>query len=347
MKGRVVLLDQYQGLNAAALVVDGVLQDFLLDPVDPALAPGAILRGKADRPMKGQGGVFVKLPDGAQGFLRQSSGLRPGQDLVVQVTGYAEPGKAVPVSTKLLFKSRYCIVTPEAPGRNISRNIRDDDERDRLQVIAAEAMEGCDPSLGLIVRSAADGVDEDAIRDDITAMVDLANQILADATGDPALLFDAPDAETLAWRDWADPDPDQVIAEPGSFDDFDVATRLNQALTGAPLPGGGMVFVEPTRAFVAVDVNTGADTSPAAGLKANIAAARDLPRLLRVLGLGGQIVIDFAPFPKKDRRQMETVLKAAFRHDSVATTLSGWTNQGNFELQRKRERPPLLERLTR
>ena len=59
------------------------------------------------------------------------------------------------------------------------------------------------------------------------------------------------------------------------------------------------MMIEPTRALVAVDVNTGPDTSPAASLKANIAAARDLPRQLRLRGLGGQVVVDFAPMPKK------------------------------------------------
>ena len=55
------------------------------------------------------------------------------------------------------------------------------------------------------------------------------------------------------------------------------------------------MVIEPTRALVAVDINTGPDTSPAAGLKANIAAIRALPRELRLRGLGGQVVIDSCP----------------------------------------------------
>ena len=82
-----------------------------------------------------------------------------------------------------------------------------------------------------------------------------------------------------------------------------------------------------------------------AALKANIATARDLPRQLRLRGLGGQVTIDVAPMPKKDRRQLEQTLKAAFRADPVDTILAGWTNLGNFELQRKRERRPLPQGL--
>jgi Rne/Rng family ribonuclease len=103
------------------------------------------------------------------------------------------------------------------------------------------------------------------------------------------------------------------------------------------------MVIEPTRALIAVDVNTGGDTSPAAGLKANLAAARALPRAMRLSGLGGQVVVDFAPMPKNDRRRLEDALKAAFRKDGAETALAGWTPLGNFELQRKRDRVPLSE----
>ena len=101
--------------------------------------------------------------------------------------------------------------------------------------------------------------------------------------------------------------------------------------------------IEPTRALVAVDVNTGSDFSLPAGLKANIATAKDLPRQLRLRGLGGQIVVDFAPSPKHERRTIETELRRAFKADSIDTILVGWTTLGHFELQRKRERLPLPE----
>ena len=96
---------------------------------------------------------------------------------------------------------------------------------------------------------------------------------------------------------------------------------------------------------VAVDINTGGDTSPAAGLKANLAAVKALPRALRLRGLGGQVVVDAAPMPKKDRRQVEQAVRKAFKSDPIETSLVGWTPLGHLELQRKRERLPLLESL--
>ena len=97
------------------------------------------------------------------------------------------------------------------------------------------------------------------------------------------------------------------------------------------------MVIEPTRALVAVDVNTGPDTSPAAALKANVAAARELPRQLRLRGLGGQVVIDFAPMPKRDRHILDQVLKAAFKTDGESN-LAGWTTLGLYEMTRRRDR---------
>ena len=346
MKGRVVALDTLRGRPAAALIVDGLLEDFLIDPADDAPVPGAIYRGIVDRPMKGQGGVFVKLPEGAMGFLRQVSGLAPGQPVLVQVSGAAEPGKAVPVSMRLLFKSRYAILTPEAPGLNVSRRIRDEGMRAELDALAAEAMAGAAPDLGLILRSACAEADPDEVTEDIALMRGLAEAVLVDLAGGPELLVDGPGAQETAWRDWADPAPDEVADGEGAFAAFGVEELVDAVLSPrVPLTGGGHMMVEPTRALIAVDVNTGPDTSPAAGLKANIAAARDLPRQLRLRGLGGQVVVDFAPMPKKERTPLEQVLRAAFKADGAGSSLSGWTTLGLYELVRKRDRRPLAEDL--
>lgn len=346
MKGRVVALSDYRGREAAALLVDGRLQDLLIDGGEAAPpAPGAIFRAVVDRQIKGQGGVFLRLPDNGRGFLREARGLRPGQALLVQVTGYSEPGKAWPVTSRLLFKSRYAIVTPDAPGLNISRRIRDADERERLGALAGAA--GLAEGNGLILRSAAEGAAGEDIAEDIALVRDLAARVMADAAGrEPEHLLDGPGPHDLAWRDWAEPAPDEVATGPAAFADHGVLDALETLESpDVPLGQGASMWVEPTRALVAVDVNTGADTSPAASLKANLAAARELPRQLRLRGLGGQVTVDFAPMPKTDRRAVEGALRAAFKADPVDTALVGWTPIGHYELQRKRERLPLTEAL--
>lgn len=339
MKGATIALDTLGGREAAALIVDGRLEDLFLDG-DAAL-PGTIYRGVAGRPMKGQGGIFFDTPDGPA-YLRQIKGISPGQAKLLQVTGYAEPGKALPVTDRVLFKSRYAIVTPGAPGINVSKSIRDDDLRDTLKGLAHEVMDQGADGLGLILRSSCDGADEGAVAEDIAEMVALATAVMADAEGDAELLVEGDGAHARAWREWTV--EAAVDREPGAFARHGVDDALD-ALGGphVDLGQGASMAVELTRALVAVDVNTGGDTSPAAGLKATIAALRELPRQLRLRGLGGLVTVDPAPIPKKERKQIESVLRAALRSDTVETNFAGWTPMGNLELQRKRDRPALAE----
>ncbi len=332
-----IFLDHIGERKAAALLNGGQLDDLLVEANAPA--PGTVYRAVTDRPVKGQGGVFLKTPDG-NAYLRQAKGIGQGQVLTVQVTGYAEPGKAIPVTSRVLFKSRFAIVTPDAPGLNISRRIKDDELRDQLLEVAHEGMEGSD--MGLILRSCCAEADADEIAADIADMRQLAEAVMADRSEQPEVLVQGDDPWQWAWREWSG--PADVENTPGCFERHGVLDAIDAAKGGnTPLGAQAAMFVEATRAMVAVDVNTGADGSFAAGLKANLAAAKALPRVLRVRGLGGQITIDLAPMPKKDRRSFENALRAAFRADEVETVLAGWTPLGNYELQRKRARLPLSE----
>jgi Ribonuclease G/E len=343
MKGRAIVLDEIGGRAAAALMVDGRLEDILIDAPDDVLRPGAILRGIAQRPVKGMGGVFVDLGEGRTGFLRQTKGIAPGRPLLVQVAGFARGGKAVPVTTRLMIKGRFAIATPGAPGRNVSRGIADAGRRANLEVLG----QGIDlpADVGLILRSAAGDAPDAAVAGDAEAIAAVTRAILADAAGGKAeLLLDGPDPHEVALAEWGG--ADEVAEGAGSFAAHGVTEALDALCRPrVPLPGGAWMTVEPTEAVVAIDVNTGADTSPAAALKANIAAARALPRELRCRGLGGAVVIDFAPFPKADRHRVEQSLKAVFKGEREETVLAGWTPLGHFELQRKRARLPLAELL--
>ncbi len=327
---------------AAARMVDGALDDLFVDPGDdPARPlPGTIFRAVADRPMKRQGGMFVRLPHGT-GFLRAPGGIAPGACLLVEVTGYAEPGKAVPVTTRLLVRGRHAIVTPGAPGINVARRVKGA-ARDGLSSLGRDGMAGADDSLGLILRSAAAEADPDDVAAEVLALRDLAERLLGDRLGDPERLLDGPDAVARAAQEWTA--PDTLDDAPGAFARHGLdALIAGLARPEVALDGGAGMALERTRALVAVDVNTGADTSPAAALKASVAAARALPRQLRLRGFGGMIVVDFAPHPKRDRARVEQALQAAFRQDTTETVLAGWTPLGNYEIQRRRDRLPLSE----
>ncbi|MFO1210326.1 MAG: ribonuclease E/G [Amaricoccus sp.] len=338
MKGRQILVEPLpEGGHAAALMVDGRLRDLLIDPPegDAVPRPEAIYRAVPARPMKGQGGAFVDL-GGTSGFLRGQPPA-PGRPLLVQVAGWAEPGKAPPVTARLLLKGRTAILTPGAPGANLARGIPGD-RRDALAALAAEGLAGAAADLGLIVRTAAAEVDDAEVAAEI-ATLRRAWEALA-AAGPPALLRPAPGAAAEALRDWREPE-DAVRNAPGALADAGVWEEVEALRRPLVALGPAWMAIEPTRALVAVDVNTGADTSPAAALKANLAAAAELPRQLRLRGLGGQVAIDFAPLAHAERPRVERALAAALKSDGVDTTIAGWTPLGHLELQRRRIRRPL------
>ncbi|MGI9395082.1 MAG: ribonuclease E/G, partial [Boseongicola sp.] len=277
MKGTLAIFDTINGAGAAALLCDGLLDDLLIDAPDNRIRPGAIFRAKAGRPMKGQGGMMLDTPQGRV-FLRNAKSVPPGDCLLVQATTYSEPDKATPVTDRIVIKGRFALATPGAPGRNLSREIKDEERRVALR----DLTEGItDPEIGLVIRSAASDADDEAVRSDADAVVELARKMISGASGsEPELLLDGPDAAEIARREWPMSDMSDDAAD--GFERHGVTEMIAaQTHPRADLPGSGAIFIEPTRALVSVDINTGGDTSPAAGLKANLAAMRALPRLLR------------------------------------------------------------------
>lgn len=340
---RLVVIEPREHGAIAALVEDNVVQDIYIDAADDAHEMEEIHLVRIKRIIPKQGAAHVKMANGAKGFLRETGNVKEGQLVIAQVSGLASPDKGTPMTARRLHRGRYAILTPDAPGVNVARSIKDKDERARLTEIAAPLV-GVD-GAGVIIRSAAIDVDADMLADDISALMEVeAAVVQAAATPEIALLAAAPDAIMRAWRDW--PEPDEVIEEDGAFDRIGLWDQIDALRTPtAPLPGGGWMAIEPTTALIAVDVNTGADLTPQAAARANLGTCADLPRQLRLRGLGGQITIDFAPMRKNDRKAVESALKKAFAADGVQTTMAGWTPLGHFELLRKRERRPLAEML--
>ena len=358
MKGRVIVLGD--GAIAAALVVDGQTEDWLPAAGDGVLSPGDIVATRVLRAVPGQGAAFVDLGGGRTGYLREAKGLKSAGIFPVQVSSIPEPGKAIPVDRRILIKGRRLILTPDRPGVNVSRQIRDVEERERLL--------GCLPDLGeeggLIIRSAARHADAAEMRRELES---LQASLAAIGTRAPAPgdVLVATHPHAFALREWTDPLPEMIAASKAvsrAVDDpwFWQCADLEDALSpgdGDPmdhfgvwdtleslraplidLPSGGTMSIEQTRAMVTVDVNTANAFDVNAGMTASLDAIRDLPRHLRLRGFGGQITIDFAPIKKMHRRKIEETLKAAFRRDPVDTSFAGWTPLGNFEMQRKRER---------
>jgi ribonuclease G len=241
VKGPLVVLARLpHGGTAAARLVDGRLDDLLLDPPpdDASPRPGAIHRARLERPMKGLGGAIVALGDGRTGFLRETRGLAPGAPLLVQVATWAEEAKAAPVTRRLLLKARLAILTPGAPGRNLGR------------AIAPEARPGSRrsppgrwrtrrPTLGLILRSAAADAPDPEILAEIAALRATWDRLAAATAGPPACLLPAATAAEEARRDWPDPGPGALVEAPdGLRPPRRLGGHRRPPLPARPLAGG-------------------------------------------------------------------------------------------------------------
>ena len=401
MKGRVILIDKPPTAPRwGALVEDGRLIDLVVDPSSAGNSlqlcepcPGSIYLGKCKSIGPGRGAAFMDIGDGFTAYLRTPDPIRAGETRLIQIMSYPEPGKAPPATDRIVYKGQLVVVTPNVPGVNISRRIKDKEERERLQGYANVAIEhwrqppkdrlvaDVGPlleSAGIVIRSNARGQSFEWIKHDLRQVLQQWFDVLNDPdtqSGHGVRWRDSPVLRT-AFTEWSPPSPDRIVHSvygPFENSDFDIGVLVSERSwisliepfdgpdlfdhygvwdeierlksPRSDLPSGAWMAVEATRAMVTVDVNTAGEFGGGAPLTANLEAARELPRQLRLRGLGGQIIIDFAPLKKTDRKRVEEALKAAFRRDPIETTLAGWTPLGNFELQRKRARRPLSELL--
>lgn len=93
----------------------------------------------------------------------------------------------------------------------------------------------------------------------------------------------------------------------------------------APIPGGGMLIIEPTSAMVAIDVDAegrkGSGDPERFARELNVAAALEIVRQIRLRALGGLIAVDFVSMRQEESRK---AVSAAFK---IALGTLPWTQQ--------------------
>ena len=344
----IILIEEYGSGHVVAAVEKGMIIDLLVDPLHEKYASmiGSIMSARLNNPVKGINGSFLTLPQGKKGFLKGTHRLVPHSVVPVYIGTNAERHKAQPVTTKLILKGRYIILTPGSSGINISRKIKSVVLRknilDALLQLEKDLPSGC----GLIVRSQAEGADISNLIKEVYDKLSQYREILSDDLLEPRLFIAPLKARDLAFLEWSFSEPHLVIEELSCFDQFGVWEQISEfQFSRVNLENGGFLMIEPTSAFVAVDINTGSDVTYSGALKTNLLAVKELPRQLMVRGLGGKIVLEFAPLSKKDRPKIESQLRKALDKARTECIIVGWTILGNLELQKKRDKQPIFETL--
>lgn len=116
------------------------------------------------------------------------------------------------------------------------------------------------------------------------------------------------------------------------------------------LKSGAYLVIQPTEAFVVIDVNTGKfiakkktrDTF----LKINLEAAQEIGRQLRLRNLSGIVVVDFIDLEEEDKDYLMKSFRDILVKDPIRTTLVGLSQLNLAELTRKKVRKPLHEQLS-
>ena len=375
-----------------AVVENGVVQELIIERTAKRGLVGNIYKGKVCRVLPGMQAAFVDAGLERAAFLHASdiqAGeadrsdqitdlVREGGEVIVQVVKDPLGTKGARLTTNISIPSRFMVFMPNVSNVGVSQKIEDENERTRLRDILTQYAEANDISAGFIARTAADGVSEEALHNDMRFLVRLWKSIherAANTSGKQLIHEDLPLA-LRALRDLINPEVEKVRVDsrstlekaqqfankyipeqhtsieyyPGKrpiFDLYGVEDEIQKALERkVELKSGGHLVIDQTEAMTTIDVNTGAFVGhrnlEETIFKTNLEAAQAICRQLRLRNLGGIIIIDFIDMTDEDhKRQVIRALERCLAHDHAKTHISEVSALGLVEMTRKRTRESL------
>ncbi len=314
----------------------------------------------------------LRLKEGAAGITEL---LEPRQKVLVQVMKEPTGNKGPRLTGNLSLPGRYLILQPNGQGVNISRRINTESERNRLRALGVLVKP---PSTGVLIRTEAEGINEDLLIDDLENLLkqwELIQQA-SETCNPPILLNRDEDFIHRILRDHVSPSLNKIIVENNSdverirkflgSDKGEVAIqvhnesselleyyRINSAINNAlkprvELPSGGYIIIEPTEALTVIDVNSGSFTRSANSretvLWTNCEAAVEIARQLKLRNIGGVIIIDFIDMDsRRDQLQLLEHFTSSIKNDSARPQIAQLTELGLVELTRKRQGQNIYE----
>ncbi|MCL2925326.1 MAG: Rne/Rng family ribonuclease [Trichodesmium sp. MAG_R04] len=327
---------------------------------------------------------FIHVSDLGPLRLKRSSSaitelLTPQQKVLVQVMKEPTGTKGPRLTGNITLPGRYLVLMPYGRGVNLSRRIGSESERNRLRALAILIKPA---GMGLLVRTEAEGVEEEAILEDLEVLQQQweAVQIEANSNRAPALLNRDNDFIQRVLRDIYSTDVNRIVVDSGEgakrvkqyllnwsggkplqvlidhhsdripiLEYFRVNAAIREALRPrVDLPSGGYVIIQPTEALTVIDVNSGSFTRSATAretvLWTNCEAATEIARQLRLRNIAGVIIVDFIDMDsRRDQLQVLEHFNQVLRADKARPQISQLSELGLVELTRKRQGQNIYE----
>ncbi|MGB3237964.1 MAG: Rne/Rng family ribonuclease [Geitlerinemataceae cyanobacterium] len=359
-----------------------------------------IYLGVVENVLPGIDAAFVNIGDSERnGFmhvtdlgplrLKRSAGaitelVAPQQKVLVQVMKEPTGNKGPRLTGNITLPGRYLVLMPFGKGVHLSRRILKEAERNRLRALAILVKPA---GMGLLVRTEAEGMSEDAIIEDLEALQRRWESIQEEVstTRAPALLNRDDDFIQRVLRDMYSTEVNRIVVDshrglkrvkqhlltwnngkipPGVSSDHHAEPqpileyfRVNAAIREAlkprvDLPSGGYIIIEPTEALTVIDVNSGSFTRSATAretvLWTNSEAATEIARQLRLRNIAGVIIVDFIDMDsRRDQLQVLEQFNKALRQDKARPQIAQLSELGLVELTRKRQGQNIYELFSR
>jgi ribonuclease G len=306
--------------------------------------------------------------------------LREREPVLVQVNKEPVGSKGAKLSTCFTLPGRFIVLMPNIPRIGISKKIEDFEERRRLRDLVKAHLPA---SMGAIIRTTCDKQDERHIVQDINYLVKTWDSIQKKFQEAPAraLLYHDIDLCLQIVRDHLDSNVESIWCDDRSmydvvynfvksccpddihkiklyqertpiFETYRIEEQIRQALEKKVyLKSGGSIVIEATEAMTVVDVNTGrflgSSNLEDTIFQANLEAAEEIVRQLRLRNIGGLIVIDFIDMSTQANQQklykmFEKMLRERDKFQSVVLKVSEF---GLVQMTRKRSGKTLMHQI--
>lgn len=315
-----IIISHKLGETCAVVIEDDEVSAIRLVRKDSQQLVGNIYKGRVQNFLPGMQAAFVDIGSDKNAFL-QFNGAKKfsvGQSVLIQIDKEEVGAKGARATLNISLAGRLVIFLPTLNYVGVSGKIRGV-ERERLHALAKKNRP---KEAGIIIRTAAEGCDEETLLNDLTRLVELWNKIRErfSKRKPPALLYNANDLIERILRDFYTEDTEFIVdnlkifrrlaelipkekiifyeSDAPIFEKFGVAEEIFKiSQRELSLPSGGRIVIDKTEALTAIDVNTGKFTGDKnfdeTILKTNLEAAELILKQLKLRDLGGIIIVDF------------------------------------------------------